>query len=247
MDSSFPDLLREHRVAAGLTQEALAERALLSSQAVGALERGDRRFPRRDTVVRIADALGLHDEARDAFVAAAPSRGGTPRQASTTSAAWHRPQELPADTFGFIGRTDELAELDRGFATTVVTVCGTAGVGKTALAVHWAHWVASAFPDGQLYLDLRGYGPDQPLDPAAALTALLRSLGVEGPWIAMATASGIQGYSVILSDHDVTEPAWQDPAYLGEVIDDAMEPEALAPFVTGMWRLFGIDPTPRGG
>ena len=197
MDSSFPDLLREHRVAAGLTQEALAERALLSSQAVGALERGDRRFPRRDTVVRIADALGLHDEAREAFVAAAPSRGGTPRHPVATR---HPPHELPADTFGFIGRADELAELDRGFATAVVAVCGTAGVGKTALAVHWAHWVASAFPDGQLYLDLRGYGPDQPLDPAAALTALLRSLGLGSADIPHEQAERANRYRTVLAE-----------------------------------------------
>lgn len=196
MDSSFPDLLREHRVAAGLTQEALAERALLSSQAVGALERGDRRFPRRDTVVRIADALGLRDETREAFVAAAPSRSGHPKHATTR----HRPQELPADTFGFIGRTGELAELDHGFTTAVVAVCGTAGVGKTALAVHWAHWVASAFPDGQLYMDLRGYDPDQPLAPAAALTALLRSLGFASADIPHEQAERANRYRTVLAE-----------------------------------------------
>jgi len=97
------------------------------------------------------------------------------------------PQELPADVFGFIGRVAPLAELDgllrEGRQTSAVAigvVSGTAGVGKTALAVHWAHRVAEQFPDGQLYIDLRGYDPDQPLAPAAALGAFLRSLGVDG-------------------------------------------------------------------
>lgn len=63
----------------------------------------------------------------------------------------------------------------------------------------------------------------------------------------MATASGIRDCRVVLSNHDRSEPAWQDPAYLGEVIYDAMEADALAPFVTGMWRLFGIDPAAGAG
>lgn len=78
MQAMFGDTLRAHRRAQGLTQESLAERALISEQAVGALERGDRRFPRRDTVTRLADALGLAGDARDRFAAAA-SRQGTPR------------------------------------------------------------------------------------------------------------------------------------------------------------------------
>ena len=57
---------------------------------------------------------------------------------------------------------------------------GTAGVGKTALAVHWAHQVAGQFPDGQLYVNLRGYDPGQPMQPADALAGFLRALGVPG-------------------------------------------------------------------
>jgi tetratricopeptide (TPR) repeat protein len=96
------------------------------------------------------------------------------------------PQELPPDVFGFTGRTSEIAELDslvaaRSESTAVIisAVSGTAGVGKTALVVHWAHRVLKEFPDGQLYIDLRGYGPGQPLTPTKALAGFLRSLGVE--------------------------------------------------------------------
>jgi predicted ATPase len=62
----------------------------------------------------------------------------------------------------------------------IAALFGTAGVGKTALAVHWAHRIAARFPDGQLYLNLRGYGPERPVQTVAALESLLRELGVDG-------------------------------------------------------------------
>ena len=105
------------------------------------------------------------------------------------------PRELPGDATTFIGRTAELAELDRllaadgergrealvsaGPAAVVISaVAGSAGVGKTALAVHWGHRVRDAFPGGQLYVNLRGYDPGEPVTAADALARFLRSLGV---------------------------------------------------------------------
>ena len=98
------------------------------------------------------------------------------------------PRQLPMDVPGFVGREAELAELDgllaaaaEGLSAVVIsTVAGTGGVGKTALAVHWAHRVADRFPDGQLYVNLRGYDPHDPVLPADALSAFLRCLGVDG-------------------------------------------------------------------
>jgi len=108
------------------------------------------------------------------------------------------PAQLPGDVDAFTGRADELAELDRLLAATtgqpgrgsrpatasaavvIAAVSGTAGVGKTALAVHWARRVAGAFPDGQLYVNLRGYDPEQPVSPGDALAGFLRALGVAG-------------------------------------------------------------------
>jgi tetratricopeptide (TPR) repeat protein/transcriptional regulator with XRE-family HTH domain len=96
------------------------------------------------------------------------------------------PQQLPADLPAFAGRVAELTELDHllsanspGSAVVVSTVSGTAGVGKTTLAVHWAHGVAAQFPDGQLYVNLRGFGPGrQAVDPADAVRGFLGALGV---------------------------------------------------------------------
>ena len=99
------------------------------------------------------------------------------------------PAELPNDTPGFAGRTGELDRLHsllvparaQGTANTVVisAIGGAAGIGKTALAVHWAHQVRDRFPDGQLYINLHGFDHDrQPLQPGEALELLLRSLGL---------------------------------------------------------------------
>ena len=98
------------------------------------------------------------------------------------------PAQLPSDVHGFTGRHDELDELDRmlidaddqSTAVVISAVAGTAGVGKTALAVRWAHRARDAFPDGQLYVDLRGYGPDPPIPAGKALARFLANLGVAG-------------------------------------------------------------------
>ena len=95
--------------------------------------------------------------------------------------------QLPSDVRGFAGRADELARLDAvldGAATgsrslVIAAVTGTAGVGKTALAVHWAHRVRARFPDGQMYLNLRGFDTGgSAMTPAEALRVLLDGLGV---------------------------------------------------------------------
>jgi DNA-binding SARP family transcriptional activator/tetratricopeptide (TPR) repeat protein len=97
------------------------------------------------------------------------------------------PAQLPLDVRGFAGRTDQLARLDAVVDSTVTqptavvisAVSGTAGVGKTALALHWAHLRADRFPDGQLYVNLRGFDPDgAPTDPAKVVRGFLDALGV---------------------------------------------------------------------
>jgi len=96
------------------------------------------------------------------------------------------PRQLPAAVTQFVGRTAEMSLLNSlldlpATADTVVisAIGGTAGIGKTALAVHWAHRVAGRFPDGQLYVNLRGFDPSgQPTDPHTAICQILGALDV---------------------------------------------------------------------
>jgi tetratricopeptide (TPR) repeat protein len=92
------------------------------------------------------------------------------------------PRQLPKDIGDFTGQREVLAELDRlvdpaNRRTNVVVVSGMPGVGKTTLAVHWAHRVMDRFPDGQLYLNANGYGPTPGVQPEDALGRFLHSLG----------------------------------------------------------------------
>ncbi|MFY1691184.1 AfsR/SARP family transcriptional regulator [Plantactinospora sp. WMMB782] len=97
-----------------------------------------------------------------------------------------RPEQLPLAVSGFVGRGAELASLDalldtaaRGPTTVAISaLSGMAGVGKTALTLHWAHRVAGHFPDGQLYANLRGYDDADLVSPADALLGFLEALGV---------------------------------------------------------------------
>lgn len=96
------------------------------------------------------------------------------------------PRQLPAAIPNLVGRANELATLtrildeptERSVAVVISAIAGTAGVGKTALAVHWAHRVQDRFPDGQLYVNLRGYDPSPPMAPEQALDGFLRALNV---------------------------------------------------------------------
>ena len=89
------------------------------------------------------------------------------------------PAQLPADVAGFAGREPQLRALGQALhpvgwsgdhGATIAAVSGTAGVGKTALAVHWAHRVRDEFPDGQLFVNFGGHGPDAPMPPERALS-----------------------------------------------------------------------------
>ena len=147
------------------------------------------------------------------------------------------PAQLPADVDVFTGRTAELAELDRylpstpeypsavGAGSTAVVisaVSGTAGVGKTALALRWAHRVRAKFSDGQLYVNLRGYDPDRPLSAADVLAGFLRALGVAGPDIPPEVDERAASYRSLLDGRRILI-----------VLDNASSVEQVRPLLPG--------------
>lgn len=147
---------------------------------------------------RLAEELGIDPgpelrEAREVVLReppevvppGAPADG--PRAPLTTAEAFTAPAQLPHDITGFTGRhaeLDEVLALSGGAGpsadTVVITaVGGMAGVGKTTLAVHWAHRVADRFPDGRLYVNLRGFDPSGAvMEPGEAVRGFLDALGV---------------------------------------------------------------------
>jgi DNA-binding SARP family transcriptional activator/tetratricopeptide (TPR) repeat protein len=127
----------------------------------------------------------------DPSLAGDPSdRPGPSEAADGASATPPAPAQLPADVTAFTGRARELGELDAlwtgpdtgaghdAASGSVTLITGTAGVGKTALAIHWAHRARHRYPDGQLYVNLRGYDPGEPVAASDALAGFLAALGV---------------------------------------------------------------------
>jgi tetratricopeptide (TPR) repeat protein/transcriptional regulator with XRE-family HTH domain len=188
-------LLRQYRRAAGLTQEELAQKAEVSPRTIRNAENAHAARVRSSSVRRIAAALPLTAEQLAAIHAAlrAAAVDGEPPVAVADVASRPRavPAQLPPDVAAFIGRTPEIAQLDAlcGLAPTagtgptharpaIAVISGMPGVGKTGLAVRWAHANREAFPDGQLYVNLRGYDPDLPVEPDVALAGFLNAFGV---------------------------------------------------------------------
>jgi tetratricopeptide (TPR) repeat protein/transcriptional regulator with XRE-family HTH domain len=141
------------------------------------------------------------------------------------------PRQLPGPARLFVGRDAELAALtgllDEAAAGTpsavvIAAIGGMAGVGKTALAVRWAHQVADRFPDGQLYVNLRGYDPGHPLPAADALAGFLRDLGVPGQDVPAEAGERAARYRSLLAGRRVLI-----------VLDNAAETEQVRPLLPG--------------
>ena len=183
---------------------------------------------------QLADQLGIDpgrevQDRHEAILRGDPALDlGTP----VVVAQQHRtaPRELPADVYAFTGRDEAMAELDkildtagRGPAVVISAVSGTAGVGKTALAVHWAHRVAGRFPDGQLYVNLRGFDPTGPaMRPEEALRGFLDAFAVS-PQRIPSTLDAQRGmYRSLLADRRVLI-----------VLDNALDANQVRPLLPG--------------
>ena len=187
-------LLRRYRTAAGLTQEELAHQAGLSVRALSNLENGRTTRPFPSSVRLLADALALGAPARAQLMESLTAIRADEAAADIPPVSFQDgvgpppvvPRQLPAPVSQFAGRAAELRRLNRllehavgSGAVVISAIGGTAGVGKTALAVHWAHQVSARFPDGQLYANLRGFDPSgTPVLPAEVIQQFLGALGV---------------------------------------------------------------------
>jgi transcriptional regulator with XRE-family HTH domain len=193
--------LAQRRKALGLTQEDLAGLLDIDRSTVVRWERGESE-PLPWIRHKLATALQVTADRLEELLAISgvPARPG--------GAAPDVPRQLPPAVAGFTGRSAELdaltALLDRPAgqapeAVVISAIGGTAGVGKTALAVQWAHQVADRFPGGQLYVNLRGYDQDRPMPAGDALAGFLRALGVPGQEIPLDADERASRYRSLLA------------------------------------------------
>jgi len=212
-------------------------RERLRAQHMLALYRCGRRAEALDAYQRarrvLVDELGLEpgpelaslEQAILAGTDVAPTR--PPEAASGGRVA---PAQLPPTVAGFTGRAAALKQLDalldRGGdahqVLVVSTIAGTAGVGKTALAVHWAHQVADRFPDGQLHVNLRGYAAGPPLRPIDALARFLLALGVPAEQVPTGVEEAAGLYRSLLAGKRMLV-----------VLDNAHQPDQVRPLLPG--------------
>jgi tetratricopeptide (TPR) repeat protein/transcriptional regulator with XRE-family HTH domain len=175
-------LLRELRAASGLSIREVSRRArdrgdwLPTSTLAAVLNRDT--VPRAEVVAALVRACGGDEAAVETWLAQCARISAA--DAADTGPV---PRQLPSAPHAFTGRERELHLIDEHLQTAsprAVVLAGPAGIGKTALALHWAHRALDTYPDGQLYVDLRGFSGTDPLTPAPVLHRFLTALGT-GP------------------------------------------------------------------
>jgi transcriptional regulator with XRE-family HTH domain/tetratricopeptide (TPR) repeat protein len=213
--------IRRRRKAAGLTQEDLAERSGVTARTIGNLERGRAGRPHPGSIRRVATALGLSQAEADELITHYRRLGPGGRDDGTAVAPPEQepggtgttrglvPRQLPAAITNFAGRRAALEALSELMTeggethpgTVIALVTGMAGVGKTALALQFAHQAATRFPDGQLYVNLRGFNPGRaPTTPAEAIRSFLDALGVAPELVPASLDSQAGLYRSLLAD-----------------------------------------------
>jgi len=179
---------------------------------------------------RMVIALGTtpaeQREWAEAWYRVCAHREATTKPTPVTGRAVPVPRQLPRAVEHFVGRLPQLAELDRLLAANepgrVVVLTGTAGVGTTALAVHWAQARDQRYPDGQLYVDLRGFDPEPPLSPNEVLAGFLRALGVPAAELPPGCAERAALYRSLLADRRLLV-----------VLDNALDSEQVRVLLPG--------------
>jgi tetratricopeptide (TPR) repeat protein/transcriptional regulator with XRE-family HTH domain len=228
--------LRSRRKSADLSQEQLAGRAGMSIRALRDIEAGRTEYPHPASVRRLADALHLPSPDRAEFLGLAqrpPADDVTaPRAvAGPVSAVSVIPHQLPASVRQFAGRERELALLAglvddavrKPAALVISAVDGSAGIGKTALAVQFAHQAADSFADGQLYVNLAAFGPSvRPVTPGQALRGFLDALGAQADHAPSDLQGQIRLYRSLVAGRRILI-----------VLDNAADEEQVRPLLPG--------------
>jgi tetratricopeptide (TPR) repeat protein len=217
--------------AGGPTLRVLSGRVSLSKSQLGNILNGRIRQPPEWDVVRaLVTTFARHARDRDRVAHVSMSTAidefwrprhavlehafrSAPRDTRSTPGRrprWVSQHQLPGAVHHFAGRSHELETLSKlidqgeGRAVVISAIDGTAGIGKTALAVHWAHAVADRFPDGQLYVNLRGFDPTAPpLTAAEAVRGFLEALAVRPEQIPASPEAQVGLYRTLLSGRRV--------------------------------------------
>jgi DNA-binding SARP family transcriptional activator/tetratricopeptide (TPR) repeat protein len=238
--------LRELAAAEPLNERAHAALMLAlvgSGQQAAALALFDDLRRRLDEQLGVRPGAELADAQQRVLRQEVPPKQIPDRPASRQQDSWHQgsgsgsaglaplaPRQLPATAPNFAGRAAEFATLTKALADggagrrgRIMTITGVAGVGKTTLAVRWAHQIARRFPDGQLYVNLRGFDPSgAPVAAAEAMRGFLTALSVPAEMIP-ATADAQAGlYRSLLADKRMLV-----------VLDNAREPAQVRPLLPG--------------
>jgi tetratricopeptide (TPR) repeat protein len=195
------------------------------------------RLPRWGLLELIVESLdGEPEQFRSLWLAASADQPSTEASSPTAVTTYLTPHDLPAPVTPYLGRAADLARLDEalraaqdGVGPRVVLITGPAGVGKTSLAVAWAHTAAEQHADGQLYVDLRGYDVSRARTPAAAVESVLRRLGAEPSAIPRELAERAALLRSVLADRQ---------ALL--VLDNAFSADQLWPLLPGSPSCFVI-------
>ncbi|GAA0452775.1 SARP family transcriptional regulator [Paractinoplanes deccanensis] len=192
---------------------------------------------------RTAEALEVYAALRDGLADELGVEPGAPLQAvrlqvlqgaPAADGAAPVPRQLPADLVSFAGRAEALARLDAvldgaGAPVRVAAVVGTAGVGKTTLAVHWAHRVRQHFPDGQLYVNLRGFDTGGGVEPAEAVRGFLDAFAVPPERLGFSFEAQVGLYRSIIAGKRVLV-----------VLDNARDAEQVRPLLPGTAGCFVV-------
>ncbi|WP_433473704.1 ATP-binding protein [Spirillospora sp. CA-142024] len=223
----------EHRQGRAVDRADLARRINVSRSSLYAYLNGTT-LPSTAVFDQLLTALGAGAELqrrlstlRDA-IEVAPQRGAR-------SAVRPAPRQLPCVTERFAGRGAELDRLAHlldkpgGVATVIVAIDGAPGVGKTTLALWWAHQLKERYPDGQLHVDLHGFEPEGPLDPGEALHRFLHALGAAPESIPDDLDGKSALYRTLLADRKMLV-----------VLDDARSSDQVRPLLPGAGRCLVI-------